>query len=320
VDVLCVGMYRACSTWQYNVVADLVERHRGGTRLGYVTGDAYAALMRRETSGAPWRVLKSHEGHPAFARALAAGRAVAIYAIRDARDVVYSMLHKRRQDFRTFLRQGMVHQLLANHRFWTTFPGGRLLVQRYEQLTGDPTGSVRELAGFLGLALGDGEAAELADEHGFEATRARIDAIAATLRRSGIDLDDPANATRCDERTLLHWNHARTGRAGSWRDRATPVERAVLARLLGRWLALHGYEADHPPMLRSIVGIGPRLRIEADLARGWWTCALRCAALQYPRAGRAAKRLLRIDPPSSPGPHAAGNPSQRPTENRVIIP
>src|SRR5438067_7889431 len=31
--VFCVGMYRSCSTWQYNIVCRLVERHRLGHRL-----------------------------------------------------------------------------------------------------------------------------------------------------------------------------------------------------------------------------------------------------------------------------------------------
>src|SRR5690348_3683124 len=103
-DVLCCGMYRSCSTWQYDVVAHLLERHRGGRRLGYLTGDHYAALAAREPGGG-WRVLKSHEEHPAFARALAEGRALAVYAFRDVRDVVFSMLHKRRVGFRAFVRQ-----------------------------------------------------------------------------------------------------------------------------------------------------------------------------------------------------------------------
>ena len=42
-DVICAGMYRACSTWQYEVVGHLVELHRQGRRMGYVTGDDYQA-------------------------------------------------------------------------------------------------------------------------------------------------------------------------------------------------------------------------------------------------------------------------------------
>src|SRR5947209_10846769 len=105
-DVLCVGMYRACSTWQYEVIAHLLERHRGGERLGYVDGEQYAALDRRAGTGtgAGWRVLKSHEGHRSFARALAGGRAVAVYAYRDVRDVVFSLMHKRGIRFEQLVR------------------------------------------------------------------------------------------------------------------------------------------------------------------------------------------------------------------------
>src|SRR5262249_19694874 len=42
VDVICAGMYRACSTWQYEVAAHLVEHHRRGNRLGYLMPDQYA--------------------------------------------------------------------------------------------------------------------------------------------------------------------------------------------------------------------------------------------------------------------------------------
>ena len=51
-DVLCGGMYRACSTWQYEVAAHLIEQYLGGQRLGYLTGDQYAALMRSDASNA----------------------------------------------------------------------------------------------------------------------------------------------------------------------------------------------------------------------------------------------------------------------------
>ena len=50
-DVLCAGMYRACSTWQYEVAAHLVEEHRGGQRLGYLASGEYTALLQRNTRG-----------------------------------------------------------------------------------------------------------------------------------------------------------------------------------------------------------------------------------------------------------------------------
>ena len=73
-------MYRACSTWQYEVVAHLIEQHLGGQRLGYMTGDQYARASGAGMSDEPidsrptaaWRVVKSHDGDRSFADALAA--------------------------------------------------------------------------------------------------------------------------------------------------------------------------------------------------------------------------------------------------------
>ena len=103
--VLCVGMYRACSTWQYEVIAHLLERHRGAYRLGYLTGEQFEDLDDREDTTDDWRVLKSHEEHGRFARVLAEGRAIAVYAHRDVRDVAFSLMHKRKVDFETLVKQ-----------------------------------------------------------------------------------------------------------------------------------------------------------------------------------------------------------------------
>src|SRR6476646_8231399 len=91
-DVFCVGMYRSGSTWQYDVVSQLLEKHRGVRRLGFVTGEEFADLRGQDADS--WRVLKAHDAHPAFAEALAAGQALAVYSFRDLRDVAYSLLHK----------------------------------------------------------------------------------------------------------------------------------------------------------------------------------------------------------------------------------
>ncbi len=158
-DVLCGGMYRACSTWQYEVAAHLIEHYLGGRRLGYITGEEYAAVLRSESPNAGttaehtrrWRVIKSHEGDRSFAWALAKNRAIAVYAYRDVREVVFSLMHKRGITFEQLLRQGMIHQILANDRFWMA--RADVLIQRYEDLLADPTRGVIELARHLGIRL-----------------------------------------------------------------------------------------------------------------------------------------------------------------------
>jgi hypothetical protein len=292
-------MYRACSTWQYEVIAHLLERHRGGVRLGYLTGDQFEELDDREWHNCSWKVLKSHEEHGRFAQVLAEGRAIAVYAHRDVRDVAFSLMHKRKIDFETLVTQGMVHQVLANDRFWSRQP--RSITQRYDRLIEDPTTGVEELAAHLRLPLKPGEAAEVAAEYSFQANRRRTMELGQQLRKGGIDLDDPSIAQAHDRRTLLHWNHMREGRVGDWRERATPRQRAVLARICGRWLEDHGYEADDPreiaSALRAVAGrLSESIRWELAMARGAAACALRCLSLRHPQLARTIKPLLGIAP------------------------
>jgi hypothetical protein len=242
-DVFCVGMYRSCSTWQYEIASELIETHYQGQRLGFLNGEQYAGCTVPAGSASAWRVLKAHDGHAAFAEALAGGRALALYAYRDLRDVAYSLMHKLGASFEEVVeRRYFLDICLNNDRFWRAQPG--VLCQRYEHLTANLERGVRVIAAHLGLALTEEQAASLAAAYTLEANRRRTRAFAAELRAQGCDLEDPRNALLSDPDTILHWNHLREGRVGAWRDQASAGERAILVHKCGPWLIAHGYEAD----------------------------------------------------------------------------
>jgi Sulfotransferase domain len=306
-DVLCGGMYRACSTWQYEVAAHLIEHFLGGHRLGYLTGEQYAAMSRSDISSADdpaeqtsrWRIVKSHEGDRSFARALAEERAVAVYAYRDVREVVFSLMHKRGMTFEQLLRQGMIHQILANDRFWMA--RADVLVQRYEDLLADPTRGVIELARHLGIRLAESDAARIAAEYSHESNKARTEALRRRLQEAGVDLESAANAQICDPKTLLHWNHIRHGNSQTWRSLANPRQRRMLARLGGRWLTSRGYAADTDIPATARGSAAEILRCEVDLMVGRATFLLRSTSSRYPRAARAIKRMLGLPIDDSAG-------------------
>lgn len=241
--VFCVGMLRSCSTWQYDVACHLLERHRGGERLGFCQGDQFAAHVASGADPARWHGLKSHDADDRLGAALREGRALGLYAYRDLRDVAYSMIHKLRSDFdEVVVRRRILHGTLDNDRYWTAQPN--LLCQRYEAMVADPVGAVAEIAAHLGLAPAAGEAEAIAAEYSMEANQRRTADLTRRLTEEGIDLSDPKHALLYDPHSLLHWNHLRRGGVGGWREEATPAQRLTLAEICGPWLMARGYESD----------------------------------------------------------------------------
>lgn len=284
-DVICCGMYRACSTWQYEVVGHLIEAHRRGERLGYVEGAEY----RPSLVEGHWRVLKCHDRHPNFDRALDRGVAIAIYAHRDVRDVVDSMRHKTGKSFEGLMGEGLVHRILSNDRHWSGRPG--VLVQRYEDLVADPTGGVAALAGRLGIEPEDGEAEAVAACYSPASNRKRAEAVREQLRARGVDPDGPGQALRYDPKTLLHLNHLRRGAVGGWREAMTAEEQATLGRIVGEWLVRHGYEPDHSWAPE------PRSGAIRAILRSRWHAAVYFAARRHPGAAAVARRALGLGRP-----------------------
>lgn len=222
--VLCVGLHRSGSTWQYQVAADLIERHHGGRRLGFVGSPLPA--------GDGWAVLKWHDPAPEYARLLSDGRARAIYCYRDLRDVAYSLMHKVGESFDEMIAARRLETCLAADAFWSAQPN--TLVQRYEDVVRSPGTAIEQIAATLGVELDITEVLDLKARYSIEANAARAAQVAA----------NPANVLEYDPSTLLHWNHIRQGEVGGWRHDASPEQRRMLANLVGDWLIRRGYEPD----------------------------------------------------------------------------
>ena len=242
--VICAGMCRSGSTWQYNVASELVERHLAGRRIGFFTpAEFLEKFLAPGQTDRVCNVVKIHEGDQRLSELVADGRARVIYSYRDLRDVTYSLMHKLRTSFEdVVLQRGVLDAAIANDEFWTRQPGA--LCQEYGQILAVPVACIHEVADHLGIRVDDTEAEALAQEYSLEANRRRAAALSTTLAAQGVDLSDARNALLNDPHTLLHWNHVRSGRASSWREDATLDQKMHLARICGRWLVLRGYEKN----------------------------------------------------------------------------
>ena len=181
VDVICAGMYRACSTWQYEVVAHLLERHRSGRRLGYLTAEEYARESRVDVQCRPrkrpavgdWRVFKSHDADGCFSRAIGQGRAVVVYAYRDVRDVVFSLMHSA-ADLRAVAPPGDDPPGAGQRPLLDEAAG--CPHQRCDRILADRWRRFAELAHRLGVDPADGEA-ERTRRSSLASNKARTEAL-----------------------------------------------------------------------------------------------------------------------------------------------
>jgi hypothetical protein len=240
--VFCVGMYRACSTWQYAIVSDLIERHYHGRRLGFLTGGHFHEHKGANPAHTQWEVLKSHDAHSDFASCLRDGRALAVYSYRDLREVAFSLMHKFRASFDDVIKNRLLESCLENDAVWTNQPN--LCCQRYETIVTQPVRAIHELAKHLGLSLTPQEAENLAKEYSPQTNQQRTFAFRDRLTAEDMDISQRNNVRASDPRTLLHWNHFREEQAGSWRDNASPRQRKQLADICGGWLIDRGYECN----------------------------------------------------------------------------
>lgn len=292
-DLFCCGMYRSCSTWQYDVAQEvLLFATRSDAQLrvepcGYLTGPEYARAEVAARSRSQIRLFKGHEGHPAYSAAMYRSRAMGIYAHRDVRDVIFSLMFKRRQTFQEIIRTGMARQILVNDRFWRLHP--QVMVQRYDEIMAKPAESIMEIAGFLGVELPASEAGRIAAAFSRDANLRRAKGIEAELSARGVDLEGAENAQVYDRQTLLHWNHIRPESRG-WRELATPEERIVMQKMLGDWLAENEYEADRLDDLQTEPRHKKTWRLDA--AEGMLRCHSRELSSRYYRWAEPVKRTL----------------------------
>jgi hypothetical protein len=242
--VVCAGMYRARSTWQFLIAGELVEQFANGQSIGYK--QAYE-LAEQATSCANM-VLKCHDRELKYAEMLASGEAVALYSYRDLFEVVESLADKRGITVMELYAREGVQEIIDNHSFWMKQPN--VLVQRYEKIGQDPSGAVAEIASFLKIEIGSEALDKVEKKFSEENNLVRTKELEDSLRMSGHNLSDPENATLHDPKTGLHWNHIRTNREKDkprgWRTMNIPQARQLRA-LVDEWNSANGYPRHFAP-------------------------------------------------------------------------
>jgi len=229
--VFCCGMMRSGSTLQYNIASDIVERHRLGRALGYVTADDFRRLHREHAGSDGMLVVKCHAYLGGARELLAQDRARAIYSVRDIRDVLVSLMHMKGFTFDELQQEGWIYVILAQHQAWAG--AERMLVSKYCTMIVDMHNEVRRIAEHLGVALTEEEIASTAERFGLDAQKQRMPRSAEGLATNGAEWFESA--------TLLHRNHIRSGEVEQWKTELTRSQIALIEHIAYDWLVAHGH-------------------------------------------------------------------------------
>jgi hypothetical protein len=240
--VICCGMYRAASTWQYLVASELVERAGAGRGIGFIEGNAFDLKSHELDAASQVLVLKCHDFHPLYGALMTQRRAVGVYAHRDIRDVACSFAWKLAFSFDELVDSVPFRSAIDSYYKWSAIPG--ILIQPYDSIVRTPADAVRAIASHLSLPVDDAMAGEIVAKFDLDSNRRRAGNLRESLIRQGVDLQLPANAILFDERTLLHWNHIRPPETPDWRLHLSREELERLRPIVQQWLIDAGYETD----------------------------------------------------------------------------
>jgi predicted O-methyltransferase YrrM len=262
--LICCGMYRACSTWQYLVVSELVETQGLGQRLGFLDAVTFSHVRHSFLDNDQLLVLKCHDFHPVFGELIESGRAKAIYSYRDVRDVTCSLMRKMMLSFEQVVAgDSPLRKAIASYYQWTGTSD--TLVQSYEAIVSNPVESVCQITAYVGLSINEQQARAIAQKFSLEANRQRAWLLTKELRKQGKDLVQSDSALLYNSHTLLHWNHFSSGPKTNWRETLGANQLLRLEPIIGRWLIDAGFEKNNSWVFNSALdnsaGEGQQVRI-----------------------------------------------------------
>lgn len=231
--VLCCGMIRSASTLQYQIVAELVERHVVGERIGFADQQTVSSVLRDAEKVRGFAVIKVHEVMAELDSRMQLGPTRCFYTFRDLRAVALSVMRKWGVPFAQVIgRNGWLETAVRSSLRWLAVPG--VCISRYENMLQIMPAEIMKWSGGLDLQISDHEARQLADEFSIVKQKERIDKVHADK------LSDTSSFI--DTRSLLHHDHIIDGSVDSWKTELEAWQIRQIERRFGEWQSRHGYE------------------------------------------------------------------------------
>ena len=224
---------RSGSTLQYNIAAELVERHKAGKREMWI--DDHSGYFANTPEGADLIVFKSHLLSPQIEERIKSSGAIILTCFRDVRDCVASWQVKTGSELSLEDGLNFAAGAISNFSLWEEIDYPRKLVSRYEDFVGDVASEIRRIAGLIGLDVSPSVVAEISAALSVSSLQSRVSALSETdLTKSG--------PFAWDTKTLVHTDHLNGGIIGRARNELSCDLYEALTETCSGWLLAHGYQ------------------------------------------------------------------------------
>ena len=186
--IICAGMRRSASTWQYQVARELAVKE-GGVALDFVIWQELESKLRDHPARTV--IVKTHTYYPWHTRCLddRMNRIRVIYTYRDLRQVAASIMRMHSMWLMSTDILTEIRSIVKSSEAWCALPG--VLIQPYEQILSKPVDCVIQIARMVQIDI----------------TRAGARRIAKRYNRSHQKQREPAALIDYDPQVMLWPNH-----------------------------------------------------------------------------------------------------------------
>ena len=230
-------MIRSGSTWQYNIVKEILSRKRQVTSIGFLSKEEELIPILQTQDNF---IVKFHFASMAVISDVQRGTGKAFYIHRQLEDIAVSYMKMKQKDLPWVLDSNLLRNAWKTYKIWTAHP--EVLVQRYEDSVKEPLKTIRQIAQYLEISLTDEEITYIEKKYNIESQkkfiagmpgsspreklirkyRRKIGGIAYHVigkqrtRRLASVFRKLRNET-IDQNRLLHNEHINTGEVDFWK-------------------------------------------------------------------------------------------------------
>ena len=211
---------------QYNLVAELIKRTQSGVKIGFKKPEKFKNIQEKYAHHKSYVVFKSHVMTPEIEEEFKKGNAIGLKTIRDIRDVVVSLAHKKDRTYDYIINKRLQYHLDI-FKPWEKID--QMYTARYEDFAFDLKNEIIRIAEYLEIEVTDEIVDAIYDKCNIETHKKYIEQVDYTDKKY-------------DKKTMLHPNHIHSGATHQWKEKLDINQIEEIEEQARDWMVNNDYQ------------------------------------------------------------------------------